>query len=156
MSLKQKRIEFEPKMKFIQKMFISVLKDTLCLDCCPRKDVKLWAPLMCIFLIIKGGATNILLNNQVQTPKYFWKAVCDPTEKESVLFYAENPVGIVDRKRRRGCNGAEQTQSKGVIECTSISMAKREFAVPNFNANNCVPSTTGLKDLTSILTGFVR
>ena len=103
------------------------------------------------FLIIKGGATNILLNNRVQTPKYFWKAVCDPTEKESVLFYAENPVGIVDRKRRRGCNGAEQTKSRGVIECTSISMAKRDF-----NANNCVPSATGLRDLTSILTGFVR
>lgn len=107
-------------------------------------------------LFIKGGATKILLKNRVQTPKYFWKAVCDPTEKESVLFYAENPVGIVDRKRRRGCNGAEQTMSKGVIECTSISAAKREFAVPNFNANNCRPSATGLKDLTSIVTGFVR
>ena len=111
---------------------------------------------MYFFLIIKGGATNILLNRRVQTPKYFWKAVCDPTEKESVLFYAENPVGIVDTKKRRGCNSIQQTESKGVIECTSISMAKREFAVPNFNANNCVPSTTGLKDLTSILTGLVR
>ena len=108
------------------------------------------------YLFIKGGATKILLKNRVQTPKYFWKAVCDPTEKESVLFYAENPVGIVDRKRRRGCNGAEQTMSKGVIECTSISAAKREFAVANFNANNCRPSATGLKDLTSIVTGFVR
>ena len=88
--------------------------------------------------------------NQVQTPKYFWKAVCDPTEKESVLFYAENPVGIVDT------NGVGQTESKGVIECTSISMAKTEFVVPNFNANNCDPSATGLTDLTSILTGFVR
>ncbi|CAH3044356.1 unnamed protein product [Porites lobata] len=103
-----------------------------------------------------GGATNILLNNQVQTPKYFWKAVCDPTEKESVFFYAENPVGIVDRKRRRGCNGAEQTKSKGVIECTSIRMAKRKFVVPNFNANNCYPSVKGLSGLTLILTGFVR
>ena len=113
---------------------------------------------MCIllYLFIKGGATKILLKNRVQTPKYFWKAVCDPTEKESVLFYAENPVGIVDRKRSRGCNGAEQTKSKGVIECTSINAAKREFAVPNFNANNCRPSATGLKDLTSIVTGFVR
>ena len=108
------------------------------------------------FLIIKGGATNILLNNRVQTPKYFWKAVCDPTEKESVFFYAENPVGIVDIKRRRGCNGAEQTKSKGVIECTSIRMAKRKFVVPNFNANNCYPSVKGLSGLTLILTGFVR
>ena len=49
-----------------------------------------------------------------------------------------------------------KTKSKGVIECTSIGMAKMEFAVSNFNANNCRPSTTGLKDLTSILTGFVR
>ena len=94
--------------------------------------------------------------NQVQTPKYFWKAVCDPTEKESVLLYAENPVGIVDTKKRPGCNGAGQTESKGVIECTSISMAKTEFVLPNFNANNCDPSATGLTDLTSILTGFVR
>ena len=111
---------------------------------------------MYFFLIIKGGATNILLNSQVQTPKYFWKAVCDPTEKESVLFYAENPVGIVDTKRRRGCNSIQQTESKGVIECTSISKAKREFVVPNFSAINCVPSDTGLRDLTSILTDFVR
>ena len=112
------------------------------------------------FWIIKGGALspNILLNSQVQTPKYFWKAVCDPTEKESVLFYAENPVGIVDKKRRRGCNGAEQTKSKGVIECISIISVKgkREFVVPNFNAKNCVPSATGLRDLTSILTGLVH
>ena len=111
---------------------------------------------MCIFfLIIKGGALspNILLNSQVQTPKYFWKAVYDPTEKESVLFYAENPVGIVDKKRRRGCNGAKQTKSRGVIECISIISVT---GVPNFIAKNCVPSATGLRDLISILTAFVH
>ena len=97
-----------------------------------------------------------MLNNRVETPKYFWKAVCDPTEKESVLFYAENPVGIVNNKRSRGCAGAQQTKSKGVIECTSIRGAIGGFAVPNFNSNNCRPSATGLSDLTSILSGFVR
>ena len=96
-----------------------------------------------------------MLNNRVQTPKYFWKAVCDPTEKESVLFYARNPVGIVGTKRSRGCAGAPQTKSKGVIKCTSISRAKGGFAVPNFDKNICPPSAAGLSDLTLILSGFV-
>ena len=50
------------------------------------------------YLFIKGDATKILLKNRVQTPKYFWKAVCDPTGKESVLFYAENPENKVKRR----------------------------------------------------------
>ena len=114
---------------------------------------------MCIFfVIIKGGALspNIVLNCRVQTPKYFWKAVCDPTKKESVLFYAENPVDIVGRKRRRGCNGTPQIISHGVIECDSIdNTVKRSFVVPNFNKTNCSPKVQGLKELTSILTDNV-
>ena len=50
------------------------------------------------YLFIKGDVTKILLKNRVQTPKYFWKAVCDPTGKESVLFYAENPENKVKRR----------------------------------------------------------
>ena len=147
-------------MKFNQKIYITGWKDILSLDCCPRKDVKLWAPLMCIFfIIIKGGALspNIVLNGLVQTPKYFWKAVCDPTEKESVLFYAENPAGIVDTEKRPGCKGTPQTISKGVIKCESIdNTVKRGFVVPNFDKTNCSPNVQGLKELTSILTCYVR
>ena len=92
------------------------------------------------------GAT-IRLNQRVLAPKYYWKAVCDPVNKQSIFFYAENNIGNVDEGKDEGNNCAKKAQTKknGVIMCLSISAAKQVNLfgkLPDFH-ENCTPDNIG-------------
>ena len=92
------------------------------------------------------GAT-IWLNQRVLAPKYYWKAVCDPVNEQSIFFYAENNIGNVDTEKdeENACAKKAQTKKNGVIMCLSISAAKEEKLfgkLPDFH-NNCKPSEIG-------------
>ena len=41
----------------------------------------------------------IWLNDRVLAPKYYWKAVIDPVNKQPIFFYAENNIGNVDETK---------------------------------------------------------
>ena len=94
---------------------------------------------------------SIKLNGRVQVPKYYWKAICDPFEKLSVIFWGENTIG--DAQGNEGqvesCCGKLQKKLYGVICCSSLNEAKRDykgiFQIPEFHIKNCVPSLLGNK-----------
>ncbi|XP_068674109.1 uncharacterized protein [Montipora foliosa] len=78
------------------------------------------------------------VNGRVLTPKYYWKAVCDPeapgitqgTTGQSVVFVAENKPGdISDQKVQGNCPGVDkqQTEKYGVINCYSRTEAATSF-----------------------------
>ena len=54
--------------------------------------------------------------------------MCDPVNKQSIFFYAENNIGNVDTEKdeQNGCAKKAQTKKNGVIMCLSISAAKKE------------------------------
>ena len=89
----------------------------------------------------------VLLNKRVIVPKYFWKAVCDPVKKSSVVFVAQNPTGAESTQTKSGCIGIQQTPGKGIINCYSLNglNGRKEvqfFKLPPF-ANICEPSKRG-------------
>ena len=86
----------------------------------------------------------VWLNNRVLAPGYYWKAVCDPVNKESIFFFAENNVGNVDDVQVKGCFNLKQTKKYGVIKCDSISNAAIKFGkLPEFHKENCKPEEVG-------------
>ena len=86
----------------------------------------------------------VWLNNRVLAPGYYWKAVCDPINKQSIFFFAENNVGNVDNVQEKGCFNIKQTKRYGVIKCDSISNAEAKFGkLPDFHEKNCIPKQVG-------------
>ncbi|XP_068762362.1 uncharacterized protein [Montipora capricornis] len=78
------------------------------------------------------------LKGSVLTPKYYWKAVCDPeapgitpgTTGQSIVFVAENKPGDISEKKVEGnCPGVtkQQTEKFGVINCYSRTEAATSF-----------------------------
>ena len=103
----------------------------------------------------------VWLNNRVLAPGYYWKAVCDPINKQSIFFFAENNVGNVEDVQEKGCFKIEQTKKYGVIKCDSISNAKEDIAkkfgyLPNFNEKNCEPDKVGSKFMEYVMTQYNR
>lgn len=116
-----------------------------------------------IFTGTGGRALNagkeIKLNGRVLTPKYYWKAVCDPqarpsspgtTGGQSILFVAENKPGDTSTAKVQGSCAAitkPQTEKFGVINCYSLVDAKKLF--PDISANlppfgaSCNPDILG-------------
>lgn len=113
-----------------------------------------------------GSATNlngvaVWLNNRVLAPGYYWKAVCDPINKQSIFFFAENNVGNVDDVQEKGCFKIKQTKKYGVIKCDSISNAKGDIAkkfgyLPSFNEKNCEPDKVGSTFMEYVMTQYNR
>lgn len=92
---------------------------------------------------------NIIKLNNVLAPQWYWKAVCDPVDKQSIFFWGDNTIadtadnpGLV-----KGCFGILQQKKNGVINCFSLKDAKekfkKDFKIPEFHEKNCVPSTRG-------------
>ncbi|CAH3167579.1 unnamed protein product [Porites lobata] len=98
-----------------------------------------------------GKARNLsgevmYLKRRVLTPRWFWKAVCDPVAKQSIFFVGENSVGIASQAKAKGCNMIEQTKDKGIVYCMSHQKATRkfkEFKLSPFQEKNCKPSKKG-------------
>lgn len=90
----------------------------------------------------------ILMNKRVLTPTWYWKAVCDPVARQSIVFVGENSVGDASHTQVPGCNNIRQTKDRGVIYCYSLDGARgsskfKDFILPPFNEKNCVPSVRG-------------
>ena len=110
-----------------------------------------------IFISSAGGqATNadgtvIKLNKKVLAPKYYWKAVCDPSINASVVFVAQNPIGNINATPTKGCNNLMQSPKLGVIQCFSLNEAASStgqfssdnFVLPPFHSVNCDPTKRG-------------
>lgn len=117
----------------------------------------------------KNAGKEIKLNGRVLTPKYYWKAVCDPeappsapgTTGQSIVFVAENKPGdISETKVESYCaaitkKNKKQTQKFGVIYCYSLVDAKQLF--PDISANlppfgaSCNPDILG-----NFMNGFLN
>lgn len=95
------------------------------------------------------NGADIWLKNRILAPGYYWKAVCDPINKQSIFFFAKNNVGNVDDVKEKGCSNVKQTKKYGVIKCTSISNA--EAKLPDFH-KNCKPEEEGIEFKEYILT----
>lgn len=93
---------------------------------------------------------KILMNKRVETPMWYWKAVCDPVAKQSIVFAGENAVGVASKPtdpKVAGCNGIQQTKDRGVVYCYSLEGALQShelagFKFPPFN-QNCNPAVRG-------------
>lgn len=88
------------------------------------------------------------LNKRVLIPKWYWKAVCDPIAKESIIFVAQNNVGDMKTTKVNGCNGNKQTSDQGVVFCYSLDVVSKmaeysDFKLPPFDKTNCKPSQKG-------------
>lgn len=89
-----------------------------------------------------------MLNNRVLTPKYYWKAVCDPEAIQSVIFVAENKPGEISEAPVAGCNDKKQTIKLGVVYCYSLQDARlvhdyADFKLSPFSEARCKPSVRG-------------
>ena len=105
------------------------------------------------FYFRQGGeaiGTNdqvIRLNARVLAPAWYWKAVCDPFNKQSIFFLARNNIGDADAvTQQNGCFAKRQTSKFGIVTCQSIDSARalqmQHFQLPIFDAN-CNPSEVG-------------
>ena len=64
--------------------------------------------------------------NKVLAPAWFWKAVCDPFNRQSIFFLARNNIGDKDTDTQEmGCFDTRQTSKWGVITCQSIDSARK-------------------------------
>ena len=95
-------------------------------------------------------AYKLPANEHIVVPEYFWKAVCDPTRRESIVFVAENNVGEKSFGTKKiGCFGQEMTTDRGVVLCYSLDEARAKyphangFKFPDFNAVNCGTAVLG-------------
>ena len=96
---------------------------------------------------------DIMLNKRVVTPKYFWKAVCDPDAKvrQSIVLVAENSPGEISTNKVQGCAAPKvkpQTLKLGIIQCYSMEEAAEkpeyaDFKLPPFSDAKCQPSMRG-------------
>lgn len=92
---------------------------------------------------------NIIKLNNVLAPQWYWKAVCDPVDKQSIFFWGDNTIAdTADNPGRvKGCFDILQQKKNGVINCFSLKDAKekfkKDFKIPEFHEKNCVPSTIG-------------
>ena len=90
----------------------------------------------------------IRLNGRVLAPAWYWKAVCDPFNKQSIFFRAKNNIGDAKTvKKEDGCFGMTQTSKFGFVTCQSIDSARKDvemqpFQLPIFD-KNCNPSVKG-------------
>ena len=80
-------------------------------------------------------------------PRWYWKAVCDPIDKQSIFFWAENDVNE-KYGFEKGCYGAVQEKERGVIKCKSLDKGRETFKnfkiyIPEFHKENCVTSKGG-------------
>jgi len=108
----------------------------------------------------KYNNQDIELKDKVLTPRYYWKAVCDPGMKQSIVFVAENSPGEVSADKVSGCNNIQQTKKLGIVKCYSLQDAGQEleyadFKLPPFSPLNCQPSIKG-KFLDSLLSGKLK
>lgn len=118
---------------------------------------------------IRDPSSRVMLgpSRTVTTPKYFWKAICDPGLGRSVVFVGENPVGLEKNavEVQKGCeypgkNAEEQKVQEGFLYCYSLNDAigKSEFqsfkdSFPPFHRTNCGTSVLGgFIDLPTIMT----
>ena len=81
--------------------------------------------------------------------------MCDPALKQSMVFVAENTVGVVfdpanpsPGDKAVGCNGKEQTKMRGIIYCYRLEVAAQvpdyaDFKLPPFSDANCNPNQKG-------------
>ncbi|KAK3740661.1 hypothetical protein QZH41_006820 [Actinostola sp. cb2023] len=97
----------------------------------------------------KNGAVDIKLQGTIVVPQYYWKAVCDPIARASIVFVGVNNVGVgvANNKKGAGCNGRPQYIKNGVIYCYSLQDAQtvyttKGFTLPPFGGN-CAPSVMG-------------
>lgn len=93
------------------------------------------------------GGQVVRLNGLVLAPAWYWKAVCDPFNKQSIFFLARNNIGDADNVTQEiGCFDRRQTSMFGVITCQSIDSARalgmEHFQLPIFD-KNCNPSVVG-------------
>ena len=98
----------------------------------------------------KHEGKYITLNNRVVTPKYYWKAVCDPdvNVRQSIVFVAENRPGEISNNGGEGCAGRQQTERRGIVHCHSLVEAAgkpeyADFKLPPFSDANCQPNVRG-------------
>ena len=95
------------------------------------------------------------------TPQYFWKAVCEPAKRQSIVFVVENKPGNTDPSLdNNGCeltyrpptggakitNRIPQKRKFGVIKCSSLADAVAyhpDFSLPPFSTMNCGPNEKG-------------
>ncbi|KAK3753496.1 hypothetical protein QZH41_017995 [Actinostola sp. cb2023] len=95
----------------------------------------------------KNGVVDIKLQGTIVAPQYYWKAICDPTAKESIVFVGENSVGVISEDKVAGCNGRSQTKKKGVVYCYSLQGAQAAYSTEGFKlppfGDNCAPSVKG-------------
>ncbi|XP_044182632.1 uncharacterized protein LOC122963281 [Acropora millepora] len=94
-----------------------------------------------------GTNGQVVKLNKVLAPAWFWKAVCDPFNRQSIFFLARNNIGDKDTvTQEMGCFDTRQTSKWGVITCQSIDSARKlpmeHFQPPIFD-NNCNPSVVG-------------
>lgn len=88
------------------------------------------------------------LNGRVVVPKWYWKAVCDPMDKQSIFFWVVNyDLNYGKEGEDTGCFQTRQSKNLGVIQCSSLKEAtstfKKNFYIPAFNNEFCSPSETG-------------
>lgn len=90
-----------------------------------------------------------MLHERVLAPEWYWKAVCDPEEKQSVFFLGENTITDTadNQEQVKGCFDILQQKKNGVIQCFSLNHAKKNFKemfqIPELHAKNCDPSKIG-------------
>ena len=83
-------------------------------------------------------------------PKYYWKAVCDPDVRKSIVLVAENSPGEISTDKVQGCAaaGRQQTKRLGIVHCFSLAEAAKkteyaDFKLPPFSDAQCQPNVRG-------------
>ena len=74
---------------------------------------------------------TLKLNERVVIPRYFWKAICDPSDGISVAVIAENPIY------------GDNNNNRGKLYYYSLNELKRKYPdlnLPSFAEGKCNPS----------------
>jgi len=86
------------------------------------------------------------MNKKVRAPQYYWKAICDPTIRQSIVYVGENPVGSTSTVKVPGCLGRSQTVKLGIMNCMSLQAAKTQHSdlkLPDFDPISCSTNVRG-------------